>query len=250
MSIHEAEAVVLRQYPLSDSDRIIVLITREYGKIRATAPGAKKPKSHFGACLEPLTRIRLEYHSREGRDLAKISQAELVHSYLGKSQTLEKMCVFNYFAEIVNEIVQDNQPNYPLYRLLLASLDSGEQITRFLPLVRYFEIWCLKLSGLFPNYAYCSSCGKCVKDEGFFAWLEAGQSRCWKCARGRGLHIGKSAAEALEAIAKLAPGQFGAQPLVKEAAQELERLSQKLLEMHMEKHFKSYRIMTEVLQET
>ncbi len=249
MPTHEAEAVVLRQYSLSDSDLIIIMITREYGKIRATAPGAKKPKSRLGACLEPLTRIRLEYSSREGRDLVQIRQAELVHSYLGNNRSLEKMCVFSYFAEIVNEIVQDNQANYTLYRLLLAALDSGEQMTRFLPLVRYFEIWCLRLSGLFPNYAYCSNCGKCVKDEGFFAWLEAGQSRCWECAQGRGLRIGKEAAGALEAIAKLSPGQFGSKPLGKEAAQELERLSQRLLEMHLEKRFKSYRIMTEALQE-
>jgi DNA repair protein RecO (recombination protein O) len=249
MPVHDAEAIVLRQYSLSDSDRIIVLITREFGRIRATASGVKKPRSHLGACLEPLTRIRLEYHSREGRDLVQIRQAELVHSYLGKNPSLEKMCVFSYFAEIVNELIQDNQPNYALYRLLLASLDSGERLTIFLPLVRYFEIWCLKLSGLFPNYVYCSNCGKCVKDEGFFAWLEAGQSRCWECAKGRGLRIGKEAAVALEAIAKLSPGQFGSQPLVKEAAQELERLSQKLLEIHLEKRFKSYRIMTEALQE-
>jgi DNA repair protein RecO (recombination protein O) len=249
MSIHEAEAVVLRQYSLSDSDRIIILITKEFGKIRATAPGVKKPKSQFGACLEPLTRIRLEFHSREGRDLVQIRQAELLYSYLSKNPSLEKMCVFSYFSEIVNELIQDNQPNYALYRLLLASLDSGERLTRFLPLVRYFEIWCLKLSGLFPNYAYCSSCGKCVKDDGFFAWLEAGQSRCWECSQGRGLRIGKEAAAALEAIAKLPPGQFGILPLVKEAAQELERLSKRLLEMHLEKHFKSYRIMTEALQE-
>ena len=42
MPIHEAEAIVLRQYSLSDSDRIIVFITREYGKVRAAAKGVKK----------------------------------------------------------------------------------------------------------------------------------------------------------------------------------------------------------------
>jgi DNA repair protein RecO (recombination protein O) len=249
MPIYETEAVVLRQYSLSDADRIIVLITKEHGRVRGTAPGVKKPKSHLGACLEPLTRIRLEYHAREGRDLVQIREAELLHSYLGRTQSFEKMCVYNYFAELVNEIVQYNQPNYALYRLLLASLDSGEQSVAFLPLVRYFEIWCLKLSGIFPNYAYCSNCGKCVKDEGFFTWLEAGESRCLECAHGRGLRIGREAAAALEAIAKQPPGMFGSQPLVKEAARELELLSQRLLETNLEKRLKSYRIMAEALQE-
>jgi DNA repair protein RecO (recombination protein O) len=249
MPIHEAEAVVLRQYALSDADRIIVFVTREYGIIRGTAPGAKRPKSHLGACLEPLTRIRLEYNSREGRDLVQVRQAELLHSYLGKSQSLEKLCLFNYFAELVNEIVQDNQPNFAIYRLLVASLDAGELKVKFWPLVRYFEIWCLKLGGFFPNYAYCSNCGKCVKDEGFFSRLEAGETLCLECARGRGLWIGREAAAALEAIAKQPPVQFGSQPLVKEAARELELLCQRLLEMHLEKRLKSYRIMAEALQD-
>jgi DNA repair protein RecO (recombination protein O) len=248
MPVHEAEAIVLRQYSLSDSDRIIVLVTREFGKIRAAAQGAKKPKNRLGACLEPLNHLRLEYYAREGRDLMQIQQVELIHSYLGKSPSLEKIYVFTYFAEIISEMVQDNQSNPALFRLLLSSLNSGEGMISFPSLVRYFEIWCLKLNGLFPNYAYCSNCGKCVKEEGFFAWLEAGQSRCCECARGRGLRIGKTATAALDAIAKLPPGQFGSQPLAKEAAQELERLSQRLLEMHLEKRLKSYRILTEALQ--
>jgi DNA repair protein RecO (recombination protein O) len=248
MPVHEAESIVLRQYPLSDSDRIIILVTRESGKIRAAAQGARKPKSRLGACLEPLNHLRLEYYAREGRDLAQIRQAELIHSYLGKCSSLEKIYAFNYFAEIINEIVQDNQPNPALFRLLLSSLDSGEKLISLPSLVRYFEIWSLKLSGLFLNYAYCSNCGKCVKDEGFFAWLDAGQSRCCECAQGRGLRIGKTATAALDAIAKLSPGQFGSQPLTKEAAQELESLSQRLLEMHLEKQLKSYKILAEALQ--
>ena len=121
MPVHEAEAIVLRQYSLSDSDRIIVFITREYGKVRAVAKGVKKPKSRLAGSLEPLNHIRLEFYGREGQELSQIRQAELIHSYLGKIPALEQVYAYSYFAEIANEIVQDNQPNYPLFRLLLAS---------------------------------------------------------------------------------------------------------------------------------
>ncbi len=248
MPVYEAEAIVLRQYPLSDSDRIIILATRESGKIRAAAQGVKKPKSAYGACLEPLSHLRLEYYAREGRDLVQIRHAELIRSYLGKKLSLEKMCVFNYFAEIINELVQDNQSNPALFRLLLSSLNAGEGCVSIPALVRYFEVWCLKLNGLFPNYAYCSNCGKCVKEEGFFAWLDAGQSRCSDCAQGRGIRIGKSATAALDEMVKLSPRQFGSQSLTREAAHELELLSQKLLEMNLERRLKSYRILAETLQ--
>ena len=247
MPTHEAEAIVLRQYPLADSDRIVVFITREYGKVRGVAQGVKKPNSRIAGSLEPLNHIRLEFFAKEGRELRQIRQAELIHPYLGKNPTLNRIYAFSYFAEIANEMVQDNQPNQPLFRLLLASLEAGERNDANQSLVRYYEIWSLKLSGLLPNYAYCSNCGKCVKDEGFFAWIESGQVRCRECAQGRGLGIGAAAASALEAMMRLGPGQFMAQPLVRSAATEIERLSQRLLGLQLERELKSYRMLRDIL---
>ncbi len=248
MPIYEAEAIILRHYSLSDSDRIVVFITREFGKIRAVARGVKKPRSRLSGSLEPLNHIRQEFWTREGKELDQIRQAELIHSYLGKKPELKQVSGFSYFAEIANEIVQENQPNRPLFRLLLASLKAGEGNAINQALIRYYEIWCLKLAGLFPDYAYCSNCGKCVKDDGFFAWIEAGQARCRDCARGQGIPMGAEAASTLERIMKLAPEQFMTGPFKKEAAGEIERFSQRLLNFHLEKPFKSYPILREALK--
>lgn len=247
MPVHEAEAIVLRQYSLSDSDRIIVFITREYGKVRAVAQGVKRPKSRLAGALEPLNHIRLEFFVKEGKELGQVRQAELIYPYLGKSPSLSQVYAYSYFAEMASEIVQDNQPNQPLFRLLLASLEAGEQNPVNQSLVRYYEIWSLKLSGLLPNYAYCSNCGKCVKDDGFFAWIESGQARCHACAQGRGLRVGAAAASALEAMMKNGPEPFMAQPLAKETAMEIERLSQRLLGLQLEREIKSYRMLKEIL---
>ena len=247
MPVYEAEAIVLRQYSLGDSDRIVVCITREYGKIRAAAQGVKKPKSRLSGALEPLNHVRLEFYMREGRDLGQVRQVELIHSFLGRNPSLKQVYAFSYFAEIVNEIIQDNQPNPSLFRLLLASLKAGEERVPDPSLARYFEIWSLKLSGLLPNYVYCSNCGKCVKDDEFFAWLEAGQARCTACAQGRGLKMAASASTALAAMARLSPEQFMAQPLAEDAVRDIERLSQRLLDLHLEKQLKAYRILKEAL---
>jgi DNA repair protein RecO (recombination protein O) len=244
----ESEAIILRQYSLSDADRIVVFVTREHGKIRAVAKGIKKTRSPLAACLEPLNYIQLAFFAKEGRDLHQIRHAELIHSYLGKSKSLNLIYSYSYFAELINELVQDNQANEALFRLLLACLRAGESETGIKPLLRYFEVWCLKLSGLLPNYAYCSNCGKCVKDDGFFAWIEAGQVRCVVCAQGRGLRVGMSAAAALRSMQTMPPERFGAEPLGDDAIVDLERLSQKLLGLHLEKPLKSYRILKEALQ--
>jgi DNA repair protein RecO (recombination protein O) len=247
MPAYEDEAIVLRQYPLSDSDRIIVLITREHGKARAVAKGVKKPQSRIAGCLEPLSHVRLELYAREGRELSQIRRAELIHSFLGRNPSLKHIYAYSYFAEICNEIVPDNQVNYALFRLILAVLNAGEKHGINHLLARYFEIWCLKLSGLLPNYAYCSNCGKCVKDDEFFAWLEAGQARCNACAQGRGLRIGAPASAALVTMTRLSPEEFIAQLFPEEAVRDIERLSQRLLGFHLEKQLKSYRILKEAL---
>jgi DNA repair protein RecO (recombination protein O) len=248
MPVHEAEAVVLRHYSLSEADRIIVCVTREFGKLRATAQGVRRPKSRLAGALEPLNHIRLQFYSKEGADLARIRQAETIHSYLGKSPSLEKIYTFSYFAEAIHEFVEENNPNILIYRLFLSVLNAGERAGVSEALVRYFEIWMLRLNGLLPNYDYCSNCGRYVKDEGFFAWLEAGQGRCLACAGGKGIQIRAESARVLHAISELSPERFVASSVPVSAVRNLERMTQTLLELHIEKQLKSYRPMRDILR--
>jgi DNA repair protein RecO (recombination protein O) len=249
MPVFEADAIVLRQYSLSDSDRIIVFITREFGKIRAAAQGVKKLQSRIASCLEPFNHIRIEFWNREGKDLSQIRRTELIHSFTQKNPDFRQICAFSYFSEITNEIIQENQANPALFRLLLSAFHAGEQLPINSALIRYFELWSLKLNGLLPNYAYCSNCGKCVKEEVFFSWIEAGQTRCVDCAQGRGLRIGEQASAFLEEIMHLPPDKLVVKPVTKEALLDVERLTKRLLSINFEKKLKSYRILREALQD-
>lgn len=240
MPTREAEAIVLRQYSLSEADRIVVFLTREYGTLRAVAQGSKKPRSRMGGCVEPLNHVKLQYYAKEGRDLARIWQCEILHSYLGKNPTLDRVYGFTYIAELSQELVPENNPNALLFRLFLAVLEVGERSGVNTALLRYFELWALKLNGWLPNYDYCSSCGKCVKDVGFMAWLEAGEGRCTGCAEERGIRIGPGAAQLLRNVLEFSPAQFAGKFQPGPAARELERLTQNLIEWHLEKRLKSY----------
>ncbi len=244
----EAEAVVLRQYLLAEADRIIVFFTREFGKVRGVAQGARKPKSRLGACLEPLNHVRVEYYAREGKDLGRIHNCELIHSYLGHGAGLDRMYCFTYFSEIVQEMVDDNNPNHLMFRLLISMLNAGERLGINEALVRYFEVWSLKLNGLLPDYGTCSRCGKYVIDFGFYALLEAGQGLCEECAGGRGLHIRPAAARVLQEIATLAPQAFASRPLDEQVAADLEKLIQRHFEWQLEKRLKSYPALREKLR--
>src|SRR5205809_1863953 len=178
MPILDAEGIVLRQYSLSEADRIIVLFTKECGILRGIAPGSKKPKSRIGACLEPLNHVRIQYYlKKEGAELAYIRQCETLRSYLGKNPSVRGLYALTYLAEIVHEMSEENNPNQLLFRLFLATLRAAEKLRVRRCLVRYFEIRTLRLRGLLPVDRYCSLCRKAVNDRGLWAPREDGHGR-------------------------------------------------------------------------
>ena len=248
MPTHEADAIVLRQYALSDADRIVVFVTREFGKVRAVGQGVKKLKSRLASCLEPLNHVRLHFWTRQGAELCRIRGCENIHSYLGRNASLEQFYAYNYFAEIVDEFVQENNPNIPLFRLLLAVLRTGETAGIRESLIRYFELWALQLNGLLPNYDYCTACRKYVKDSGFYASAHTGQAMCSHCAAKGEVRVRPSGAEVIRSIMKLSPEQFVSRPFADEAAADTERLTRTLLYLHLEKYLKSYEPLRQIIR--
>jgi DNA repair protein RecO (recombination protein O) len=248
MPVFEAEAIVLRHYSLSESSRIVVFFTREYGKIRAVADGIKKPKSRMTGAIEPFNHVHAGFWFREGKDLGRIRGTDLIGVFPGKAMDIRRICVCSYFAEIINEIVQENQANQPLFRLLLASMKAAAAAEPTAALVRYFEIWALRLNGLLPNLTRCSICGKDIVDEGFFACVESGEARCRVCAGGAGLHVSAKSAASLEKMMKLPPEEFMILPFEQAAASELERFAQWLLGFNLERQLKSWPLLRDALQ--
>lgn len=79
MPSYRAEAIVLRTHKLGEADRIITLLTRDRGRVRAVAKGVRRTRSKFGARLEPFSRVDLLIH--EGKTLDTITQAESLSNF-------------------------------------------------------------------------------------------------------------------------------------------------------------------------
>ena len=82
MPLHESEAIVLRSYPLGEADRLVSFLSRAMGRVRGVAAGARRTKSRFGSTLERLSHIRIWFFEKETRDLVRISQCEMIESFL------------------------------------------------------------------------------------------------------------------------------------------------------------------------
>jgi len=80
MALKESEAIVLRTYPLRESDLLVTLFTRLEGKVKGVARAAMKSRRRFGGALEPLTYVRAFYDDRERQELARLDSCEVIES--------------------------------------------------------------------------------------------------------------------------------------------------------------------------
>src|SRR5215467_14687151 len=104
MAIHKTEAFVLRTYSLAEAHKICVFLTKDSGKVRGVAHGARKMKSRFGSALEPLTQVALSYYHKEGRDLVSVSTCEILRSHFNSAaRDVETATAFSYMAELLLE---------------------------------------------------------------------------------------------------------------------------------------------------
>jgi DNA repair protein RecO (recombination protein O) len=158
MGLLQSDAVVLQTYPLSETDRIVVLYSRGHGKLRGVAPGARKIKSSFSGRLEPFHWIEFSGYERENQELVRIDKAELIRSFGMRLPTYRSFLQFSVLAELLLKTVPDREPNDSLFRLLLQVLPELREPVRSNLAQLYFEIWHLRLAGLLPASGYCSQC--------------------------------------------------------------------------------------------
>src|ERR671937_353493 len=82
MPVYTSDALILRTYKLGEADRIVVFLTKDRGKKRGVAKGARRARSRFTGTLEPLTHVRVAYFEKERRELVGLNYAETHRSPL------------------------------------------------------------------------------------------------------------------------------------------------------------------------
>ena len=111
------EAVVLRHTDWGEADRLLWLYTRESGKIRAIAKGARKMRSRKAGHLEPFTRVNLLL--AQGHDMPLVTQAETVDAYLSLREDLIRVAYASYVVELLDRFTYEEGDNLSLYRILI-----------------------------------------------------------------------------------------------------------------------------------
>jgi len=238
--LYTADALVLRTYKLGEADRIVVFLTRDRGKKRGVAKGARRPRSRFVGALEPMTEVRVAYFEKEGRELVGLNYAETVRSplayaYAGRVESPpdrrpipdaggtdrggisgdgpSALEYSGYFAELLDEWAQDADADDRLFRLGTSMLDAFAAGTPVDALARYFECWLLRLQGLYPE------------------------------ARGS---LSDGAVAFLATSRAVPPHRLGDVVVDRRVLRELEAVHRTLIAMHLEKTLKSDRVLRDL----
>lgn len=189
MPARVSEAIVLRTYPLKESDLIVSFFTRDQGKLRGVAKRARRPKSGFGSGLERLSHVKMYYFQRETRELVNLDQCELIHSQFGMSSDFGLSVGLDYLAEVSDQLLPAHEVNEKFFRLMLAVLDHlrSEGEPGLWRAVTYFSFWAIRLAGFLPALHVCLACGAWLDDpespqRAFFMRDEPGL-RCSLCRR-------------------------------------------------------------------
>jgi DNA repair protein RecO (recombination protein O) len=209
MALFETEALVLRTYNLAEADKIVVCLSRSSGLIRGVAKGCRKLKNRFGASLEPFTLINLTYYEKEHQELVSFRQTEILRSRFNLSGNASILTGFSYMGDLLIDFSPPHQANDKLYRMALACFEAASESPGDLESVlRYFEVWLLKIEGFLPDLRSCANCHRAFSGEETIYLGNDLSLRCLECSNRHGSAISKRLHSQLRATEKLPPAKF------------------------------------------
>ncbi|MFW0860785.1 MAG: DNA repair protein RecO [Dethiobacter sp.] len=153
-----SDALVLRSRDWREADRLVTLLTRDAGKVTVLARGIKKSKSKFAALVEPLTLGRYLLHRGKSMDI--LIQGEIIKPYFSLRQDLLHYATAQYFCELAERSLPNNEPVVAVFVLLVAALEILEKDASPARVTRCFELSLLDELGFCPALEGCFCCGQ------------------------------------------------------------------------------------------
>jgi DNA repair protein RecO (recombination protein O) len=159
VNLYRDEGVVLRTQKLGEADRIVTLLTREHGRVRAVAKGVRRTRSKFGARLEPFMAVDVQLH--RGRSLDIVTQAETLAPYGERLATdYPRYTAGTAMLETAERLTEEGEPALQQYLLLVGGLRTLADGTHDATLVLdAFLLRSLAVAGWAPSFHDCARCG-------------------------------------------------------------------------------------------
>ncbi|MBI3252932.1 MAG: DNA repair protein RecO [Candidatus Omnitrophica bacterium] len=243
MAATKTQAFILKTQDYRDTSILGHFYTREYGKIRGIIKGVRDARSRYGSTLEPFSLNEiLFYKRRRGGDLHQVTQVDLVTLFPGVREDLERLATASYFVELLNELVEVEDPSPALFDLLNDSilfLAGGASPKRS---ARIFEIKLLELLGLLPEIGACVICRAPKPDPVYFN-IGIGGIVCAACrsarARESAFPVSKGTLQFLRHVLRSKPADLQNVKVSQEVGEGLEKILRRFVDYHLSHKLKS-----------
>lgn len=201
MAAEKARALVIRSFPFGDSSAVVGLYTREFGKVRALAKGAWRPKSSFDGAIDLLSTCQVLLLRKSSGGLDLLTEASLERRFrVGGSMTAFHAGM--HVAELLDALTADADPQPELFDVADATLETLSAAPAAAPTdggvraaVARFELAALDFTGHAPALRRCAECRRPVDGAGRIAFgMLDGGVLCGACRRGKRAVVSISAA--------------------------------------------------------
>lgn len=199
MSLYRDTGIVVRVQKLGEADRIITLITRKHGKVRAVAKGVRRTGSRFGARLEPFGHVDVQFYT--GRTLDVVTQVQTVDAFgnaiVGDYQ---RYTAASAILETADRLcAEEGEPVMRLYLLVagaLRALSSGERDSTLV--LDAFLLRAMAFAGWEPAIVECARCAEPGPHAAFN--VSAGGAVCARCRPPGSVNPGAEVLTLLDAL--------------------------------------------------
>ena len=238
MSVLTSEAVVLRTWPLHEADLIVSFFTRDYGRMKGVAKSALKSRKRFGGALEPMTVARAWFAEKPRQELVRLDQLEILRSPLATPVDHVRMTVLSFFAELLDEVLPEHDPQETVFRLLVSVLEQTTVEQPWMPLT-YFSLWMTRLLGLLPDIAHCTACGEALKPGEVYFQTHADGLFC-ALHRGSGANtLSADSWQLAQRMLRTPVSAFATEPWPRRRGTDLRRFALQSLERHLERKLRT-----------
>jgi DNA repair protein RecO (recombination protein O) len=233
-AIVKTRAIVLRSRRLGETSKLVTLYTEDYGKLKVTAKGARKPRSKFGGALELMTEVQAVCYLREERELQVLSDCDVLCSHQRLAGDLPRLAFGSAACELIDLLTIESEPNGRLYRCLAGVLDALEEVgpEQLEPLFWYYQLRLVATLGYRPELAQCVVCRRVL--EGRWLWFSAalGGGLCQTCGQAHGIRMAGDSLRFLRDLQALKAYRREAIPPVPPRYGEIRQVMRSFLEYH------------------
>ena len=158
------QGIILREVNYKEADKILTILTRDYGKRTVKAPGCRRKTSRLTAGSQLL--VYSELTLRQRGEYLTLSEADPQQQFWSVRQDLDLLALASYFAEVTEAAAQEGEESGELLSLLLNSLYALDTLKKPRTLVKAaFELRLLTLTGYEPLLEGCAVCGRPEPDQ-------------------------------------------------------------------------------------